>query len=83
MEYHNLAFLLGSTDWCTGQRGVSYGVTGHRSMASLGPCGLCDRTGPLKILDIYMYFNNKIYWFVRNMCQNICYSSEKYQTWAV
>jgi hypothetical protein len=29
--------------------------------ASLGPCGLCDRIGPLKILVIYMYINNKIY----------------------
>jgi hypothetical protein len=28
---------------------------------SLGPCGLCDRIGPLKILVIYMYINNKIY----------------------
>jgi hypothetical protein len=39
--------------------------------------------GLIKILDIYMYFNNKIYCFVRNMGQNVYYSSQKHQTWAV
>jgi hypothetical protein len=39
--------------------------------------------GSLKILDIYMYINNKIYCFIRNMDQNVCYSSQKCQTGAV
>jgi hypothetical protein len=51
------------------------------SRASLGPCEPWDR--PLKILVIYMYINNKIYWFIRNMSQNICYSTKKHQTRAV
>jgi hypothetical protein len=39
--------------------------------------------GALKILDICMYINNKIYWFVRNMGQNFSYKPRKRQTWAM